>query len=238
MIKSQLIFHFSLFSLGVFAQKEITHESQQWMNVKLSIPFNKSLALDTDGSLRWKDLSNLNHQLIRTQISYKIEEKIMIGSGISLIGNLDNGHLNTYELRPHQEITFYAKIEEKIKVQQRLRLEQRIYFNESRNFNHRFRYAIALERPMIHHQKTNQKLLSLGVGNEIFLQAGKEVIHDIFNQNRVSIYPIFHISPAIQVRCSYVWQYSSASSKPNQFKDTDMIWLNVVLNWKYKNINI
>jgi hypothetical protein len=119
-------------------------------------------------------------------------------------------------------------------ITHRYRIEER-FFNPVVNgsiqtpntFNFRFRYAAMISVPLFGLSKTNPdtKFL-LNFGDEVFINAGRGIVHTIFDQNRIIISPSFQLSKKMTVSLTWSRQYASTATRAS-FKRTNITWLQV-----------
>src|SRR5690606_6903398 len=154
-----------------------------------------------DTGFRWKDGFAENSQfLIRTSLGYSLNQNLRAGAGVAYFGHYSQDTLNRVEYRPHQELQFKS-VYNKIKFSQRLRIEERFFNplnNPNNNFNFRFRYSFIVSVPIFKLSKNNpDSMFLLNVGDEIFINAGKERPTQTFDQNRFVVSPTFQLNKSL-----------------------------------------
>jgi len=145
----------------------------------------------------------------------------------------ENETLRRIEHRPLQELNIRNEAC-KVIFTQRLRVEERFFEPVSSDhaepfnyFNWRFRYKIMIDIPLFSFSPDNPDYrLSLGVGDEIFINAGKRIIHNQFDQNWFLISPTAHLGGDLNVAVTWSNQYSSTAT-PGRFIHAQVIWLQV-----------
>lgn len=138
---------------------------------------------------------------------------------------------NKLEYRPYQEL-FASYKYNKVNLQHRFRLEERYFKNvvegniqNGHNFNFRLRYQIAANIPLAKlSAEYPERMLLLGVGDEIFINAGREIVNNILDKNRIIIGPVVQFSKALTIALSYTHQYSQLRTAGNYAHD-DIMWL-------------
>ena len=81
--------------------------------------------------------------------------------------------------------------------------------------NYTFRYQFILSYP-ISKPGANTKIL-LSIGDEILINAGKEIVYNIFDQNRILLGTTFQLNNNFALTFTYNYQFKSLNS-PNEFK--------------------
>lgn len=213
----------------VYAQtKKISHENQQWLQYYSEAKLNIYWTLLADASYRRKDDFNENSQLIiRTGLAYSITPNFRMGGGFAYARFYSQDTLNSVEYRPHQELVFKSAFS-KIKVNQRLRVEER-FFNSLANatnaFNFRFRYSLGVSLPLFKLSKNNpDSMFLVNIGDEIFINAGKETVNKTFDQNRLTISPTFQLNKSFSISPTFNSQFASSATSGN-YKQTNVFWL-------------
>lgn len=216
-------------------EKQVIQQNQQWLEYSAQLKTgNKSLIL-VDSGYRWMDnYITGNVYYIRAGFEYKLSDNVSVHAGFAHLGYFyDNDKLSRIEHRPYQEMSIQNKFWN-IGVYQRLRVEERFFeplasdqagsFNW---FNWRFRCMIMFDIPLFKFSQKNPDFrMSLGIGDEIMINAGKNIIHNQFDQNRFLISPTFYFSKKLNV--SFIWsnQFSSTFT-PNRFIHGQVFWLQI-----------
>lgn len=220
-----------LFSFTLLAQKkEVTHGDQQWFQYYNQSVLSKNFTLLTDGGFRWKNRLNEKSQyLVRTGLGYNLDATIRIAAGIAFLGFYDKNAIYKTEIRPYQEISIKNKIKT-LKITHRFRSEQRFFSypdNINTAFNHRLRYRIMLDLPLFSLSSSDtDKKVSITLGDEILLNAGKEVIFNIFSQNRFLVGTSIPVNKNLSISLLYYLSYSKSNS-PNDYQQNNNVWLGI-----------
>ncbi len=227
----------STFPYSSFSQKNIQHTNQQWIQYYQQLDLNNQFTLMTDGGFRWSDGERLQY-IARMGLGYTLSDRIRVAAGVASTGSYDPLGLRTFEMRPYQEILLSGG-NGKIPVQHRVRVEER-YFKDVENgdlvngyvFNFRFRYQISASIPLAKLSKTNtdQKLL-LNVSDEIFINAGKEIVYNFLDKNRLVIGPVFQLNEKVNVGLLYNFQFTPLNA-PALYSHDNVWWLTVHHNMK------
>ncbi len=217
-------------------QKNVSTANQQWIQYYAQVPLNDHWSLLADGGHRWRDGFEESAQYIaRLGAGYSFDSVTRISAGLAQLGFFSDGALDRTEVRPYQEVLLKKKFR-KISLSHRYRVEERFLnairtdgddLQSSNSFNVRFRYAITLAIPLftIGEEQVEKEVL-LNIGNEIFINAGKEIIHNIFDQNRLMVSPSLRMNENLTVALTWNYQFASTSA-PGEFVNTNVIWLQV-----------
>ncbi|WP_162623278.1 DUF2490 domain-containing protein [Confluentibacter sediminis] len=210
--------------------KKVSHENQQWIQYYNETKLNKTWTLLTDASFRWKEAFNENSQfLVRTGLGYSIAPNLRIGGGFTYVGFYSQDTLNKIEYRPHQDLVFKSTYN-KIKISQRVRIEERFFNplnNPNHSFNFRFRYSFNVSVPIAKLSKSNPDcIFLLNIGDEIFINTGKETPTQTFDQNRFIISPTFQLNKRLSISPTFNSQFASTTTA-RSYKQTNVFWLQV-----------
>ncbi|MDF2157794.1 DUF2490 domain-containing protein [Algoriphagus sp. CAU 1675] len=215
-------------------EKNVSKDSQQWMQYYHESKLSDSWSFLIDGGFRWKNAINDPSQyIIRTGAGYYLSPMIRVSAGFAHLGFYSGNKKNKIEYRPYQEILIKNKWQ-RLGISQRIRAEERFFkevldgeVQDPTAFNYRFRYALMARIPLFQLSPTHpDRKLVLAFGDEIFLNAGQEVTHNVFDQNR------FILSPGLQysknLTFSFTWNRQFGStSLPSEYKLSDVFWLQV-----------
>ena len=229
-----LVLLFLLGSSHLFAQeKKVTPGTQQWSQYCYQVKLNQKWSWNSDVAFRWKDGFDASTQyLVRTAMSYQLNPQLAVSAGFAHFGFFTEGEVSKIEFRPHQEFILQNKFQ-KLSIKHRYRLEERFFQSTSEDyplansFNFRFRYKLSTSFPLFTFspRKPDRKLSFL-VANEVFLNAGKNIVHNVFDQNRVMLGPALQLNKHLKV--SSIWNNQFASSSTEAaFKHTHVFLLKV-----------
>lgn len=228
---------------GFAQEKKTTNSNQQWIQYYETAKLNNHCALYGDVGYRRKDLfAETSQYIVRVAIGYQLNPALKVAAGFANLGFYTLGSLSKLEFRPYEESMITNKYKF-VKIQQRFRLEERFFkvvdagiIQPGSSFNFRFRYRLMFNIPMINDSGLK---LSLNAGDEILFNAGRDIVYNIFDQNRILIGPALKLDKNLTVSLTYNNQFAS-SSTPGNYKHTDVIWLGIkhqfgVLNHKKMN---
>jgi hypothetical protein len=184
-----------------------------------------------DGGFRWKnDLGNRSQYLIRGAAGYKITEHVRVAAGFAHLGAYADINVTAIEFRPYQDITFQH--DGAIGANHRLRVEQRFiqatinHDQQFDRFNWRFRYFFGISIPLLNFSKHSSRNLKLLIGDEIFINAGKDIIYNIFDQNRLLVGPFFQLNEYLTFTLTYNGNFS-ALNIPSEYTYNHILWLGI-----------
>ena len=169
--------------------------SQLWLANTSLVRLSNKWELLSDLHLRTKEnfANNFSVSIIRLGLNYYITPSTKFTAGfawVNLFAGDNHKNITDPELRPWQQLQWMTKYG-KNKTIQHIRLEERfrrkilndVALAEGYNFNFRLRYNLLYEVPL---SKNIQKpgAFSFVAFDEIFVNFGKEVINNYFDQNR------------------------------------------------------
>jgi len=220
-------------------QKDVLKNNQQWFQYYNQTKLNDHWTLLFDGGYRWNDgFQESSQYIVRAAIGYNLNSDIQISSGIAHLGFYSSDKLDKVELRPFQEIIVKNKFN-KIGLNHRYRIEERFFYPVTNGeiqtpgtFNFRFRYAFMFSIPLFKLSKTKtDKAFLLNIGDEIFINAGKEVVNGIFDQNRIIVSPTFKLNESLSLSLTWNGQFASTQSQ-DIFNYTNVYWFQIKHNLK------
>lgn len=223
-----------LMPLITYAQKTVRHSDQQWVQYYNQFKLDNHWTLMTDCGFRWADkFSSKVLFIARVGMAYSINSHLRVAAGFASTGAYSSASLSKLEYRPYQEL-FAAYRYNKVGLQHRFRVEERYFKNvvdgdlqSGHNFNFRLRYQIAANIPLAKlSEKNPDKILSLSIGDEIFINAGREIINNIFDKNRIVIGPAIQFNKQLTVALSYTHQYSQLPAAGTYAHD-DIMWFTI-----------
>ena len=163
----------------------------------------------------------------------QVSKAIQLTAGFGVNGAYALGKINRMEYRPYQDFLIRNRLG-KIELNHRYRMEQRFFqfLSESKvqdkaNFIFRLRYALNLNIPVItfssdeHHRR-----IFFNVADEVFFNAGKNIVYNLFDQNRFTLGPFFQMNRHLIFSFTWNSQYGTTSS-PGLFRSSDAFWLQV-----------
>lgn len=160
----------------------------------------KDFEVETDVQERFFISPLAQHQMVfRSMLTKKIEKnwKASLGGCYFLQSpqnpNTKVNNLVVPEIRPHVEFKNKQKFGKKIEINQRFRFEARFPHKTNANrtaledsysfSNFRFRYQIRTLIPLLK-SKSEKNMLALVLADEIMFNFGRNIIFNVFDQNR------------------------------------------------------
>ena len=223
-----------------FAQttaKKITTRPVAWYGYINSLQLSPKWTLTTDiGERNYIDNGKQAQFLIRSKVNYVLGQNWDAGIGFAYFETktfdpASTSTLGVPELRPFQEFNNKQKFN-KITLSHRYRIEER-YFKKTAsdklidgyNFNFRFRYMFTFEYNL-YKSKDNKKSFGIKAGDEIMVNAGKNIVNNMFDQNRlfaaVNYQPVNNLSFEI----GYMNSFQEKSSG-TQFNNANIYRLSI-----------
>lgn len=220
---------------GFSQEKNVKHQVHEWMQYYAQFKVSEQERLLVDVGYRWRNIySEGTVYFVRLGYSRSISDKITLGGGISHAGYFyDRKELSQIEYRPYQELSVQHKLT-KFSINQRLRIEERFFKPNSSDhrdpynwFNWRFRVRVMLDVPLFALSEQNPDYrFSVGIGDELFINAGKNIIYNHFDQNRFTVSPTFHLGKNLNISTTWTNQYAATFTE-NQFSHTQVFWLQI-----------
>lgn len=225
-------------STSTFAQKNILSSNQVWIQSYHEAHISTKWTVLFDGGFRWRDgFDDKMAYIVRAGLGYHLSPHLRVSAGFAYMGGYAGEKVVRYEYRPYQEFFLKDKLG-KISISHRFRVEERFFKERALDsvavdFNFRFRYALMLGIPLINlSSKDPDRRLILNVGDEIFLNAGKEISHRIFDQNRLIISPTLQWDKDLSVAFTYNSQFASTLAA-DTFLQSHIFWLQIRYNLEF-----
>jgi hypothetical protein len=231
-----LVFLF-LFSTLSFSQKTITHQELLWMRYFLKYEFSNKYAFKQEVEERVYFKNWSQHQLIsRTQVDKKLGLNWSVAAGLTLFrlslpqdpNSKDKTIQN--EIRPQFSFSNQQSLSSKIKLDHRYLTEVRFFENESNKFDYsniRIRY-----KAEFHFLLTQQ--LHLLVFDEILLNAGSNIVQNVFDQNRIGASFLYQTNTPFSFELGYFKWFQQRPSG-TEFYSRDIIRFTLHHDFKRKS---
>jgi hypothetical protein len=218
-----------------FGQKEVLTSNQVWIQSYHEGRISGKWVALLDAGFRWRDgVDDKLAYIVRGGVGYSLSPNLRIWGGFAFMGVYGEKQIIRHEYRPYQELLVKDQLG-KLTISHRYRLEERIFKDEvldiaTVDFNFRFRYAVMLGIPLANlSSKDPDRRFILNLGDEIFLNASKEITHNIFDQNRLIISPTLQWSKDLGISLTYNSQFGS-SGDPDIFLKSNVFWLQIRYN--------
>jgi len=217
-------------------QKQVAYSSQQWIQYYNQAQINEHWSLGMDGGMRWREWNKYQY-IGRVGVGYQFS-KVKLAAGIATTGNYTGNVLTKKEFRPYQEVLASWK-EKEVLITHRFRLEERFFKSTPidqpsvTSFNYRFRYQVAVNFPLLRLSREHEyQKISLAVSDEIFINAGKEIVFNYVDQNRLVIGPSAQVSKSLSVALSYMYQFAQKAA-PGAIELNTVMWFTIRHNMNF-----
>ena len=189
---------FIFFSTFLFGQKNVENQQLLWYGYYNKLQINQNWVLKSEVQERHFYQPLVQHQLVfRTNLDRRILDDINVSLGFVVFLQSPNdpeseSTLMVSELRT--DFGFNAKKKYKyFNVNQRFKVEARFFHQTENNelvggyqfSNFRMRYQLGLDIPLI--KKQDAEKLILKIKDEVMFNFGKNIVKNVFDQNRIYI---------------------------------------------------
>lgn len=226
-------------STGSLAQnKNVKKSSQEWIQYYGQAKIGNKWIWSADGGFRWNTLlGNPSQYIVRTGLGYQLNTSMKISAGFAHLGFYTSQKLSKVEYRPYQEFAINDKYKS-LGILHRFRVEERFFksvvngdIQHGHTFNFRFRYQCMLSFEILKLSSTNpDKALAINLGDELFINAGKNVVYNVFDQNRFLVGPSVSFSKNFSIGLTYNSQFA-ALNVPKSYNHADVLWLIIRQNF-------
>ncbi|MCE2613942.1 DUF2490 domain-containing protein [Flavobacteriaceae bacterium D16] len=193
---------------------ETFEQTQFWTSINSTARISKHWGMIADVHLRRENfISDPNFYFLRLGAAYWLNDQISFvggGAALWLATETDSGRKYALERRIYQQALWRALIG-KITFLQRVRIEQR--WHEVLNtdsgsvdrtrYSTRFRFLISAAVQVFEDPRLPRPVLS----NEILFHAGKEIIYNTFDQNRLFLGFNQRLSKSLTIDYGYMMVY-------------------------------
>lgn len=235
-MKSRLILILTIIltSLWCQSQNRTTHNNQQWIQYYNQLKFSEHLTIFSDASIRRNNKFDQWSQItLRVGLGYPIIENLNGITGIACFESFNNDKPFKIEFRPYQEINTSQKFGA-ASIQHRLRFEARYFrkiadgvITSNSNFNFRFRYRLFCGIPILKlSDSIPERKLILNIGDEVFINTGKEIKYNMLDNNRFLVGLSFQVNA--NLTCSFLYNYQFGQrSTAATYEHSDVFWLGI-----------
>lgn len=224
----------------VFAQAEATryvvHQKNLWSSATAAIDIAPRWVLHLEFQERRADFGeDIQQHLARVGVLRRLDDQHLFGGGYAFIHTGSYGALPAKTPFDEHRAWLQFQSKEQLKslgLTHRFRLEFRHIDPQHASRNEfRARYLFRMQHPIIrgqHHQ------LYAAMFDEIFVNMGKKVAYNIFDQNRASLLLGFTINKYLQIEAGYLNQYlmqrSLNAEHQNKIENNHTALITVVWN--------
>jgi len=222
-----------------FAQKQRETFEQVWTGYFNQTRFTNRWGMAMDVQLRTKDdfFDQLSQFLIRPSIAYYVNDGLRLSAGYAHFRfyPADNHrHVTQPEHRVWQQVQWQTKYSHN-KTLQTLRFEQRYrrkILNDSvlahgYNFNYRLRYNFLWQIPI--HTEIKKGTFSFILNNEIFINFGKQITYNYFDQDRFFTGFAYHTNTSDYLQFGYMNIFQQLPAG-NRYRSTHVARVGYVQN--------
>lgn len=218
-------------SHSIMAQSKITTDVRQiWTGYFNQTRLTDKWGLWADVHLRTKDnyFNNLSQGIVRLGLTYYLNDDAKLTAGYAFVNHFpadNHKNISQPEHRPWQQIQWHTKYP-KLKLMQWFRLEERYRrkiknndeLAEGYNFNFRLRYNILSQFPL-NKKRFQPNTFSFVLSNEVFVNFGKQIVYNVYDQNRFFAGFHYHVNKHDNLQFGYMNIYQQLASG-NQYRST------------------
>jgi len=229
LIRLSFIFLLILFSRISTAQTKHTEYLQQvWLGYFNQTRFSNKFGMWTDLHLRTKDkfFEDLSQAIVRLGLTYYLTDDVKLTAGYAYVNHFpaeNHENISQPEHRPWQQVQWHSRYP-KLRLMQWFRLEERwrrkILNDEELadgyNFNFRIRYNILSQFPL-NKKRFQPATFSLVLSNEVFVNFGKQIVNNYFDQNRFFAGFHYYVNKHDQLQFGYMNVFQQLAAG-NQYK--------------------
>lgn len=188
---------------------------QAWLAYNNQTRFADKWGTWTDLHLRTKEnvVSGLTQSITRLGLTYYLTNDAKLTAGYAFVNHFPGDvhkNISRPEHRPWQQVQWHTN-SSRLRLMQWFRLEERFRrkvkneneLAEGYLFNFRMRYNIMAQFPL-GDKKFDPGAFSFAVTNEAFINFGKEIINNYFDQNRFFAGFHYHINKTQQLQFGYL----------------------------------
>jgi len=220
--------------------RQVQYGQQTWLDYLNQNRYSKRWGSWIDLQLKLTD--NYFNSVLATETTfgatYYTKKKIRIIGSLTYVDQINQGS-NTYhiaEYRPWQMIQLNTQSRHS-KFLQWLRLEERFKQTVSNNaptsnfdFTYRLRYQFLSQIPLTTHPYQKGSL-SLVLSDEIYINYGKSIVYNTFDQNRISAGFFYYLNKDNIFQFGYTNVYQHLNAK-NKYSNLDVLRVSI-----FNNIN-
>ncbi len=212
--------------------QEVERENLIWLQYYGKARVSGNWHLLADGGFRWSGLfETASQHIVRLGAGYDLNERWSVAAGGANLGFYNDTGLQRLEWRTYQDFNHRMPLGS-VKLSQRLRVEQRFFYRRSQGNtvfdtrNVRFRYLIMAGIPVWRAVKDGGISLIFNVGNEVFFNAGWDIVYNSFDQNRVLLSPTLRWSEGLSTSLTWNILYG-ARNQPDTYYYNNIIWIQI-----------
>jgi len=203
-------------------EREVEHTTGFWLGSYTKYRLGKRLFYYGEYHFRRRDnfIKNMGQIYLRFGMTYLVNKKFEITGGVvtpmywapPYLQGKEGVETWVPQYRFWEQFLFVQPVG-RFKLYHTFRLEQRwrkgYYEGDPFRLTFRFRYKFTAYCPLNHEKLVNRTLFFSGY-NEIFMQAGKPITYNHFEDNRFFVGLGYIINENFQVQTGYMWTYRHA----------------------------
>ena len=195
--------------------KQTTNAEQLWLGYFNQTRFSRHWGTWVDLHLRTKEnfFTNFSQGIIRAGLTYYITDDAKLTTGYAFVNHFpadNHSNISRPEHRPWQQIQWHSRFP-KLRLMQWFRLEERFRRKIKSNdelasgydFNFRLRYNILSQFPL-NKKRFQPRTASLVFSNETFVNFGKQIVNNYFDQNRFFAGIHYHVNKNDNLQAGYM----------------------------------
>lgn len=204
-------------------QKNITNQNLYWTRFFNQWAINERFTLHSEFENRRFWTPNTQHHFItHNHLHYRVSKNFDAALGYTYSiqsPQIPDGRSNLVvpEHRPFQEFNYTNPINTKLVFGQRLRIDERFFRKnngkellDGYDFNFRFRYRLQISYILNNKSKQTKDIIKFS--DELMINAGKRIVNNIFDQNRISVAWEHNINKNWSAEVSYINWFQQRSS--------------------------
>lgn len=229
-----IVLIFLLFSfLVVQAQKTVINQELYWVRYYNLMEINNRFTWHNEAEIRRFWQGNVQHHFImHTRMHYRTGQNTNAAFGLTYSRQSPQDPVSTSKLvvpefRGVQEFNYTIPLSNRFSLQQRLRIDERfirrndgVELLSGVSFNFRFRFRLQANYVLSSERATKRTILKLS--NEVMFNAGKEIVYNQFDQNRIYIGIERDLSKTFSAEIGYLKWYQQTAAG-NVFFNRDII---------------
>lgn len=208
-------------SIDIPEEKVIKNSSEVWLGLYTKYRISERAFYYGEYHVRRKKgLQDMGQIYLRFGISYLVSKYFEFTAGFVnpwyWAPNPEAPNIDKVvpQFRGWQQLLFVSPFD-RLKIYHQLRFEQRFrrdYLEGSPfKLTHRFRYKLTAYYPL-NKEHLENKAIYLSTYNEIFIQAGKSIVYDHLEDNRVFLGLGYIINDKMQIQSGYMWTFRHKDS--------------------------
>lgn len=195
--------------------KQIEEQEQVWLGYFNQTRFSKRWGIWLDIHLRTKDnfVENLGQFIIRPGITYYLTDDAKFTAAYAFINHFpgdNHKNISMPEHRPWQQFQWHTRYP-RVRLMQWFRLEERFRrkirndneLADGYNFNWRLRYNILAQFPLSK-KRFAPGTVSVVASNEVFVNFGRQIMYNVFDQNRFFAGFHYHVNKHDNLQLGYM----------------------------------